>query len=281
MPDFTRTDEGLANYCLFYGVDLVVFVEGGENRTPEEAVSDIKEQPAVDTIFWGMIFKKFGLEKSFYIKPLGGKENIKPIAKRIDKINNIICALDRDYEILQDQEITHDRVIYTYGYSWENDIYQKEQVIGYLPVLLMVQKLSQDREKACKAHYDALSDDLPKIAEYCYISFLHGRDFTDKIIYSLFDNKSLKIKKERLDEEAKKLPDVSPENLPKLRHGLDINGKILAHFGFLLIKKYYGKFVDKQVLNSNLITFCQTLDNAGFCSERTHYYQRKINVFND
>lgn len=106
-----RTNYGLNNEHLFYDVSLIVYCEGKEN-----------DGSTHDEMFWTKVLSSFGI--SCVCKSRGSKPNIVPLALRAIEgdVKNIAFALDKDYGDYCDQLIKDRRVIYTYGYSWENDI---------------------------------------------------------------------------------------------------------------------------------------------------------------
>lgn len=106
-----RTNYGLSNEHLFYGVSLVVYCEGKED-----------DGTTHDEMFWGRVFSEFGV--TCVCKSSGSKSSIVPLALRaIDgNVENVVFAMDRDYGDFHGHVLENRRVIYTYGYSWENDI---------------------------------------------------------------------------------------------------------------------------------------------------------------
>lgn len=110
---FIRTNNGLANEHLFYNVDLIVYCEGEE--IPGEASS-------LDEVFWHRVFSQNG--RNVHCKSMGGKSVLRPLADKVvsEGIPNIIVAMDRDYDDIRGLIVDHPQVIYTFGYSWENDV---------------------------------------------------------------------------------------------------------------------------------------------------------------
>ena len=54
---FIRTKSGLSNLAMFYGVDLMVFTEGGsESFTYDEVIKGKFNGQSVDIKFWSSIF---------------------------------------------------------------------------------------------------------------------------------------------------------------------------------------------------------------------------------
>lgn len=61
----TRTNSGLQNLHILKGVDLIVYTEGGEQRTftEEEILAGGGHQKSVDIRFWKRMFARFLPEK--------------------------------------------------------------------------------------------------------------------------------------------------------------------------------------------------------------------------
>jgi len=108
---FERSPEGVANRALFLDVDLVAYHES-------------EKEESLDAFFWKGVFSKFLPQKRIRFLPSGGKSNIIEIYKRYKtaKNNMSIFLLDRDADDLIDRMINADEVIYSYRYSYENDI---------------------------------------------------------------------------------------------------------------------------------------------------------------
>ncbi len=114
---FERGSFGQQNRALFYGVDRIVYVEGG--REVNGRVESF------DAAFWRVVFKIIRPDLKLHFVPRGSKAILVEIA--MDAINdstkNVIVAMDRDYEGFFGKIVHHSSVVYTFGYSYENDIY--------------------------------------------------------------------------------------------------------------------------------------------------------------
>jgi Protein of unknown function (DUF4435) len=110
---FTRTNLGLGNEHLFYGVEFVVYCEG-------ETIEG--EASSLDEVFWTRVFQSMG--RNARCKSIGSKSHLLQLAQKVasDEVPNIVVTMDRDYDHLLNQIIDHPRVLYTYGYSWESDV---------------------------------------------------------------------------------------------------------------------------------------------------------------
>lgn len=109
---FTRTERGLSNEHLFYDVEFIVYCEG-------ETVEG--ESSSLDEVFWTAVFSNSG--RAVKCKSLGGKDALVAFAAKVleSEIENVVIAMDRDYDHLTGNVIDHRKVVYTYGYSWESD----------------------------------------------------------------------------------------------------------------------------------------------------------------
>lgn len=129
---FTRTRAGISNQHLFHNVDYVVYVEGGRRSYNLEDVFYGKcSDSSTDIAFWRNIFNKYGINKKIKFKSIGSKSTARKIAAEVrdNNISNTIVALDRDYDGVLDNLIDSPKIIYSYGYSWENDLWRKDTIL--------------------------------------------------------------------------------------------------------------------------------------------------------
>ena len=123
---FIRTPAGLSNQYLFYRVDAVVFVEGGESTYSfAQIMSGLSGSQSIDVLFWQRLFLLFLPTKKFRFKPVGSKTTIKIIAHHIKNrtISHVYAAMDRDHDKIRGSLINAPGVLHTHGYSWENDVF--------------------------------------------------------------------------------------------------------------------------------------------------------------
>lgn len=109
---FRRTDFGIAAEHQFYDVDYIAYCEG---RGLTEHEMSLDEQ------FWQRVFRDCPF--TVHCKSTGSVSNLRPLAQDIvDRdIKNTLVLMDRDYSDLKQTMIADDRVIYSFGYSWESD----------------------------------------------------------------------------------------------------------------------------------------------------------------
>ncbi|MGE3294502.1 MAG: DUF4435 domain-containing protein [Geminicoccaceae bacterium] len=114
---FERTTYGLQNIHRFFNVDLVVFVEGGTQNGDDDDSPDIR--------FWSIVLNETAPHYSFHFIARGGKPTLLSIADQVisGDLSGVLVALDADYDRVMGRELRDHRIFYTYGYSWENDVW--------------------------------------------------------------------------------------------------------------------------------------------------------------
>ncbi len=129
---FQRSNSGLSSLYLFYRVDAIVFVEGGEALTLDAVVAGAFNQAAHDAKFWGRLFHKLVPARKFKFRPVGSKTTLKALASSVasEELTNVVVCMDRDHDNFSGRLIQHPLVVYTYGYSWENDAWSLPSTIA-------------------------------------------------------------------------------------------------------------------------------------------------------
>jgi len=124
---FRRTESGLSNLYLFFSVDAVVYLEGGSSICRDDVNQGLYTDSTQDIRFWQTIFNIYRPDKEYKFCSVGSKETVKSIATDImeGRINNVIAAMDRDFDHINGRLMVANNVIYTLGYSWENDAWNK------------------------------------------------------------------------------------------------------------------------------------------------------------
>lgn len=132
---FTRTPSGLGNQCFFYGVDAVVFTEGGDlSWTFEDIRNNEFNENSVDILFWTKLFESFRSDLNLKFKAVGSKATVSAIALEIqsNNLNTVIAAMDSEFDHIHNKCIDHPNVLYTHGYSWENDVWSSSIIVSLL-----------------------------------------------------------------------------------------------------------------------------------------------------
>lgn len=130
MSDFSRSGSGLSNQHLFLDVDAVVYLEGGPALTQDQIDNDYFHDHSSDIKYWQTVFEYYLPSKSFQFKSKGSKSAVKPIALKIQSgtVTNVIAVMDRDFDHLIGKKVSSPNVLYSYGYSWENDCWSPHAI---------------------------------------------------------------------------------------------------------------------------------------------------------
>ncbi|MBC6439288.1 MAG: DUF4435 domain-containing protein [Rhodospirillales bacterium] len=125
---FLRSNSGETNKHLFHRVDFVVYVEGGASVNTIAALKGEGDWTTNDVFFWSSLFERYAPNHNVHLRSAGSKSNVKALLQKLTdgSVENVIICLDRDFDHLLGKYIDHDRVIYSKGYSWENDVFGKE-----------------------------------------------------------------------------------------------------------------------------------------------------------
>jgi hypothetical protein len=134
---FHRTPHGLSNQAIFANVDMIVFAEGSRHFTFEEIEAGLGNLNTLDTVFWSSIFRTTVPMRRVEVRSVGNKNTVESIAQLVASgtVTNVITALDRDFDHANGRKIVHPNVFYTFGYSWENDVFTHEVVLDFMAEL--------------------------------------------------------------------------------------------------------------------------------------------------
>jgi hypothetical protein len=93
-----------------------------------DALSGVANESAEDRTFWDALLRGIGFQ-NIHMKPLGGVRHVIDIADYIiaNNIEGNLVIMDRDFPGKKRSFIDR-RVLYSYGYAWENDVVVPEVV---------------------------------------------------------------------------------------------------------------------------------------------------------
>ncbi len=128
---FRRTTSGLSNQHLFVDADAIVFLEGGESYSREAVELGHFSEISADIRFWKKIFSIYFPKGRLVFRSIGSKATVRSIALDLQngEIENVIVAMDRDFDYMHGSQINCDNVLYSYGYSWENECWSEDAVV--------------------------------------------------------------------------------------------------------------------------------------------------------
>lgn len=130
---FLRTPAGLSNLHLFFTVDAVVFVEGGdESFSFEDLLNERFNTQSPDIKFWELLFGIFLPDRKCHYRAVGSKNTLYTVAALMTSgtVKHVILCMDRDYDHLTGRLAKHPSILYTFGYSWENDIWTSKGIFA-------------------------------------------------------------------------------------------------------------------------------------------------------
>ncbi|WHO38206.1 DUF4435 domain-containing protein [Sphingobium sp. AP49] len=163
---FERTTAGQQNRALFYGASYTCYVEGGDQDHDRSA----------DSIFWDGVLRKYRPDLKIVFLPRGGKPVVEALARQIidDDISNAIAAMDRDYDGLLGHEIADSRVLYSHGYSWENDAFSPEFLSSMVKSLARLTTLPATADAALVAGCEKLCSDVQRAIKSDFLALSAG-----------------------------------------------------------------------------------------------------------
>jgi len=123
---FTRSESGIKNYKKFYNVEAIFYIEG--RMEPSNSKKFSEDEYVYDTFFYTVLLKLLSPYESVKIKIVGNKKNVLDYHDKIinDSIPYSFAVIDRDYDDVLFTRLKSDKLITTYGYSWENDFWSGE-----------------------------------------------------------------------------------------------------------------------------------------------------------
>jgi hypothetical protein len=136
---FLRTASGINNSRHFYGVDVILYCEGGGG---DYNISDILENKYCDNsndiLFWEKVLNEFKPNIKVKIKSIGSNTVVTSMRNHIleNNIPNNYVAIDRDYKHMNISNYSiSDIELISYGYSWENDVWNTESALKIYQIL--------------------------------------------------------------------------------------------------------------------------------------------------
>ena len=251
-----RKARALSVQAKFHRVDLMVLTEGGSSEVAEvDSLYLHKREIVNDTIFWRIVFEKFGFPNSVHYKAMGSKAHLKTYANEIisENINNLCVAMDTDLDDLNGEKIDAVGILYTYGYSWENDVYSKASLKSYLMDML----IEYADHSSALTEIDRLVDNFIMVARDIMVEEYKFRKLGIKFITNLSSERFTRIDSTgvylNLEEISKERKIIKEQISQKKWESIDepsasrierfIYGKLVEHFYFLLTQYLEKKFL--------------------------------------
>lgn len=232
---FTRTNAGISNLPLFYGAEIIVYTEGGDKSFSIQEVEEGKfSTKSVDIKFWNGVFRSYNYGKKVEFRALGSKTASKIICDKIlaGEITNTIVARDRDLDFDDVSHFDSPYILFTKGYSWENDVFSKQSTIDQIESMLLEQGIP-----------DALLQEI----EFSYEQFknIGGRLLRLEIIFR--------------ESNKKFITDVNGERFFNYKESATINRESIISF----IKQKKQEISRPALLTQDVSNLCPISNNYG------------------
>ncbi|PLW83642.1 hypothetical protein CWI75_04645 [Kineobactrum sediminis] len=155
MDDFDYSVEARNVLNKFYGVDRLVYVEGGD-----------------DIPFWEIVFEKLA-DFSVEFESVGGKSELIKLAQAIEHDEaDYLLAMDSDYDSILKSEV-NPSIIRTYGYSIENTLIGTETICKSLKTLLRL-PAKETPHDICQQWMFSIENDVRKLVACDIINHADG-----------------------------------------------------------------------------------------------------------
>ena len=158
MNNLLHTSKGLNNLRKFHK-KIVIYVEGQDDKT-----------------FWSYFFESIvGNKFRIKIAP-GGVEGLKKYAERVVSENiEIIIASDSHYDLIFDNHIQHQRIVYSYGHSIENTMYCPNNLNKIIKNRCRLDYLPSN---TAQLWLEAFCDDLKELLVFDVANIYYGKGKT-------------------------------------------------------------------------------------------------------
>ena len=246
---FRRSNNALSVSPRFYRVDFLVFTEGRESSYSSEEIETVQRQTQTnDTKFWSSIFQHHNFPKKYHMRSLGSKHELEELAYIAIEggIKHVCIALDADMDFLYDRQIKSPYVIYTYGYSWENEVYSKDQVLNYVNNSALTNQTSKTVTEEINLMFRKFTQALGSIMSTEFRFRVLGVSFAKQLLNDRFfitGRKGVEIDEQEVRRFVRETIDSYslsknnslpiPTDATLVRYAY---GKLVEHFAYLVVR---------------------------------------------
>lgn len=243
MTDFSYSTDAETIMNRFYGVDIMVYVEGQD-----------------DIPFWEFMFNKF-TSISIEVQEVGSCSALEPYMQKIfsNQINAIV-ACDMDFSAFRDDTFEHNNIIKTFGYSIENsllhvdNIYKAIKVIGRLPSKIA----RKDDVTAWLDPFYLQLEHLIRMDVFNEVNALGVSVVGDNCTRLMKSKVSCELCSDKLEQYiAQIVPNLTGYNNEVIENlisdtGLETKQLLRGHFLFSAVAKFVKSFIKSKGLNMSL-----------------------------
>ena len=283
-----RTPSGLANLHLFFKVQRVVYCEGGSPLSEQDVFQGGGNSETLDVCYWQSVFRVFGSNNSCHFKSVGSKSLLRSIALSVsnNNIGSVTVCFDSDHDTVLGRNLNGAHVLYTRGYSWENDIFADEPLES---LFFRFRNRSAEGEAAYTELERSFKKFLDKAQKFCacdvyFISRSSGGLFKRDAPPSAILNIGKKTPPEFNEAFIRqRLTDFGYKRIPNTKHKVlagDVKyrlfGKLLGKFVYYLVSHFAaptsGSFMSYELfMRTAVMRFEDSLRAGGFPTIRAHF----------
>lgn len=242
MRELSYSPKALDTLTKFHKKSFIVYLEGKDDKP-----------------FWQLIFRKNNIT-SVHFKIAGGKEEIAKLERHIiEEQLEVVVARDSDYTLLTDDQYDDKRIIYTYGYSIENTLYQPESIAKTSSILareevVSAQEVQQWLSNFTEHFYELIRYDfaneyfgkgLKVLGDNCFLFLTSQKSHIpceDKI-----SNKIAEVSKEFTRAEMREVETIFDKNTREVFY------LIRGHFLSNAILNYIKRFAKKSGMTHEML----------------------------
>lgn len=194
MGDWFYSNDALDIRNEFFGVKAIIYVEGDD-----------------DVLFWQEIFSKVTNEE-FEIESVGGANELDAYIEKIksNQLSSIIAARDADFLPLSQEKNTNSKILYTYGYSIENSLYEQRAITQLARLWSKSQKITEAEVKIWLREFSEDISPLVHLDVANYLSKQGLETLGDNCSRYTTNNKSEKICKTKVKNAVKQIAPLIP-----------------------------------------------------------------------
>ncbi|WP_158613520.1 DUF4435 domain-containing protein [Aquitalea sp. FJL05] len=173
---FMRTISGIKNFNKFHKVDWIFYIEGKR----------FSEKETYDEIFYQATLSEIIKDRKFKIKVVGSRSEVLDYHAKIaiEGIENSIAIVDNDLAGINHSLIAHNKLITTYGYSWENDFWSEklcsEVAMKLIPQSGFINNLNSSGENIIQHTYRIASNRAAKLSVLDSCAHIFGKALLQK-----------------------------------------------------------------------------------------------------
>ncbi len=285
---FQHSLAGLSNLHVFSGVDAIVFVEGGESRSIADVRSGKFDSTSSDVGFWQKCFSELGPAITLQFRAVGAKPTLLDLARAVaNGATGVYVAMDRDFDHLLGHAIRTPKVLYTFGYSWENDVW-REMVIQevFYTLCNACRTTTVQISQIIASSFSGFSRDLRWATYADFICVKHGvpllpRHGSQRLMREsrgappILDRAT--IRQCVHDAKLKRTTPINAGAKHNLEPLTDCNGHLISALGYALLLHLLKTFCKsanppRQIADSIMIDkFFERIRRGQFHELRTHY----------